>query len=116
MTLQYVVEETRVTNKTGINKLEKGQRVCIIHLVSLEINMYFIRAVHTIAITVGIRESNERISLPSQFQRFFLSFLSYKMIDCIRDRFANAVDWQTSVIFVDQIRIQLNTAFKKAGN
>lgn len=47
---------------------------------------------------------------------FFLSFLSYKMIDCIRDRFANAVDWQTSVIFVDQIRIQLNTAFKKAGN
>lgn len=71
MTLQYVVEETRVTNKTGINKLEKGQRVCIIHLVSLEINMYFIRAVHTIAITVGIRESNERISLPSQFQRFF---------------------------------------------
>lgn len=113
MTLQYVVEETRVTNKTGINKLEKGQRVCIIHL---EINMYFIRAVHTIAITVGIRELNERISLPSQFQRFFLSFLSYKMIDCIRDRFANAVDWQTSVIFVDQIRIQLNTAFKKAGN
>lgn len=113
MTLQYVVEETRVTNKTGINKLEKGQRVCIIHL---EINMYFIRAVHTIAITVGIRESNERISLPSQFQRFFLSFLSYKMIDCIRDRFANAVDWQTSAIFVDQIRIQLNTAFKKAGN